>query len=246
MSLMKKEYDIFIQTKDVDTLDRIKPASILDFFQDIAGLHAAEIGVGFYELQKINCTWVVLYQTFEILKQPPYLDHAVLETWPKPQGRLEFEREFLMRTKDGEPLIKGISNWVVMDTNTRGIVKPDKIHFNGEYYTMTNYPEKIKRKIGLDASLIEEKVSHIVTYDDLDHNGHMNNAKYLVAIYNYCNEIKNKPEIKKVEISFSHEARIHDEINIGIYSLDAFNYAFIGKVQDRLCFECIVTMEETK
>ena len=51
MKLMKKSMDFFIQTRDVDQNDRIRAASLIDFFQDIAGLHAEELGVG-YEVLK--------------------------------------------------------------------------------------------------------------------------------------------------------------------------------------------------
>lgn len=47
MGILKKEMAFFIQTKDVDQQDRIKPQSVFDLFQDIAGLHAEELGIGY-------------------------------------------------------------------------------------------------------------------------------------------------------------------------------------------------------
>ena len=88
MKLMKKSMDFFIQTRDVDQNDRIRAASLIDFFQDIAGLHAEELGVGYEVLKEKNYAWVILYQRFEIIKMPPYLEYVTITTWPKPKSRL--------------------------------------------------------------------------------------------------------------------------------------------------------------
>ena len=136
MSVMKKEMEFFIQTSSVDLNDNIKPACVFDYFQDIAGLHAKEIGVSYETLKESNLAWVVLYETFEIINMPPYLEKVNVMTWPKKKGRLEFEREYFMETLDGVPLIKGISNWVVIDVNSRSLVRTDKIDYSGEYYNL--------------------------------------------------------------------------------------------------------------
>ena len=150
MAIMKKEMEFFIQTSAVDISDNIKPASVFDYFQDIAGLHAKELGVSYETIKKENLAWVILYETYEIINMPPYLENVVVKTWPKPKGRLEFEREYFMESIDGKTLIKGISNWVLIDLDTRMIARTDRVDYNGEYYDFTNYNGKTKRKIGLD------------------------------------------------------------------------------------------------
>ncbi|MDE5715522.1 MAG: hypothetical protein K2I42_05250 [Anaeroplasmataceae bacterium] len=239
MAVMKKEMNYFVQTRDVDSQDHMKPAPILDIFQDIAGLHADEIGVGYLDFKKNNLAWVVLYQKIEIVKAPPYLENVLISTWPKPKGRLDFEREYLMCSLDGQHLIHGISLWVVMDLNTRSLVRADKINYNGEYFDNCLYSEKQKRKLGLDKSLIDYEFWYEVTLDDLDHNGHMNNAKYLTIIYNHSDLYKNNKTIEQFEISYSKEAKYNDKIKIGRYKLEN-KEAFMGFIADELCFECLI------
>lgn len=239
MEIMKKTMDFFVQTKDVDFNDTIHPTAILDMFQDLAGLHAAELGVGFEELRKKNYAWVVLYQRFEIECLPPYLDYVTLETWPKPKHRLEFEREYHLKNKQGRSLIKGISNWVIIDLNTRGLVRSDKIIFNGEFHTVTNFPEKCKRKLNLNPNGPMEYFHYEVKSCDLDHNGHMNNARYLNIIFNYLMSYGDKKYIKTAEIAYIKEATFKDIIQIGHYTIDK-QEAFLGFVNDELCFECLI------
>lgn len=243
MKLMKKSMDFFIQTRDVDQNDRIRAASLIDFFQDIAGLHAEELGVGYEVLKEKNYAWVILYQRFEIIKMPPYLEYVTITTWPKPKSRLEFEREYLMTSKDGQPLVQGISNWVVIDLESRGLVRTDKINFNGEYVTETNYSEKCKRKLNLDKTKIMDSFTYEVQLGDLDHNGHMNNARYMNVIYNHMDFYQASKYISTVEIAYIKEARFQDELTIGHYPIDG-KEAFIGFVHNEVCFECLIGVKE--
>ncbi|MDE7213990.1 MAG: hypothetical protein K2N42_05365 [Anaeroplasmataceae bacterium] len=243
MNLMKKTMDFFIHTKDVDYNDIIRPTAILDMFQDLAGLHAEELGVGYQALKEKNYAWVVLYQRYEMKKLPPYLDTVSLTTWPKPKQRLEFEREYLLKNKNGETLVQGISNWVVIDLNTRGLVRADKIDFNGEYESFTNYLEKCKRKLGLDASKITDRFTYKVMLEDIDHNGHMNNARYLNIIQNHLFEYGSKEYIKDVEIAYVKEAKHKDELQIGHFKLED-KEAFIGYVNNEVCFECLIGVDK--
>ncbi|MDE6656149.1 MAG: hypothetical protein K2J85_04070 [Anaeroplasmataceae bacterium] len=243
MSLMKKTMEFFVHTKDVDFNDVIRPTAILDMFQDLAGLHAEELGVGYLDLKEKNYAWVVLYQQYEIKKLPPYLERVDLVTWPKPKSRLEFEREYLLKNKEGDTLVQGISNWVIIDLNTRGLVRSDKINFNGEYEAFTNYPEKCKRKLSLDANLITDEFTYEVTLEDIDHNGHMNNARYINIIQNQIFSYGSKSYIKDVEISYVKEAKHKDKIRIGHFKVEDKD-ALIGFVENDVCFECLIGVEE--
>ena len=113
MSLMKTSMDFFIHTRDVNYNDIIKPTALLDMFQDLAGIHASELGVGYDVLKEKNYAWVILYQRYEMNAIPPYLDVVNLTTWPKPKNRLEFEREYLLKDKKGNELAKGDRKSVV-------------------------------------------------------------------------------------------------------------------------------------
>ena len=48
--LWKKEY--YLRASDFDKFNHIKPSAVLDLFQDAAGQHADELGVGFDQMIK--------------------------------------------------------------------------------------------------------------------------------------------------------------------------------------------------
>ena len=60
-----KEYTL--RAGDFDKYDRIMPSAVLDLFQDAAGQHAIEIGVGFDEMIKRSYLWVLTKIKFKII-----------------------------------------------------------------------------------------------------------------------------------------------------------------------------------
>ena len=65
MAIMELEKEFFIHTSMVGKNDYIRPAAILDLFQDMASLHANELGVVFDDIVKKNYYWIVSSFEFE-------------------------------------------------------------------------------------------------------------------------------------------------------------------------------------
>ncbi|MDE5867812.1 MAG: hypothetical protein K2H02_02600 [Anaeroplasmataceae bacterium] len=243
MELMKKTIEYDIQARDVDCNDVIKPLAILDIFQDIASTHATELGIGYEVIKKRNFAWIVMYQQFEIKKVPGFAEHIKISSWPKPKGRLEFGRELLIQNSQGETLVQGISTWVVLDMQSLNLVRASEIELNGIYEEYTNYPDKPKRKLNLSKELITDSFNYQVTYDDLDHNGHMNNAKYINIIFNHYPLYGTKKYIYKAEIAYIKEAKYQDVMTIGHYKIEEDD-AYIASIGEQICFECVIGVKK--
>ena len=240
MALMLYEANYAVHTFQADIHDKIRPAAILDFFQDVASINAEQLGIGYHATFKMNLYWVILYEEFELLKDVSWGDRVIVRTWPKSRNKLEFEREYELRSLDNELLCKGISTWCVIDSNTRKVERGDKIVFNGEYYNYTNYPEKSCRRLRFEIDKPDREYDYKVLLTDLDHNLHVNNAKYLDIIYNMHATEKSA---KKCRISFLNEARLNETIHIE-YKKDGNQNYYIGYVDERVCFMAIIDTEE--
>lgn len=244
MSEMYLSKNITVTKDDVDKNNNMKPFSMLDKLQELAAIHADIIGVGYNEIIKRNLAWIVMYETIEVVTRLPKKDEEIkVITWPKPQYKLEFEREYEIRDLNDNLLVKGISNWAIFDINKRRIARADSIIFNGEYITQTNYPNKAPRKLDLACDNILNTIYYEVTESDIDSNGHMNNAKYIDAVSKLIYK-NTKAIFKKLQIAFIHEARLGQKIKIDYYKAEDNLDAFIGHIDDQLSFELIVEMEE--
>lgn len=245
MGILKYEKDVFIYTNDVDNNDIIKPHSVLEIFQDIAALHADELGCGYEECKKNNMAWILLYNKIEILKPPAYFKDIKVMTWPKPNRRIEYNREYMMVDEFYNPIITGISNWAIINYETRSIVRKP-VEFNGEYYSYTNYPNPAKRKLELDESNINDYFTYIPTCDDLDHNGHVNNARYLKIIFDFLKPNINNQYINYIEIAYLKEAMFESIIKIGYNRINNYKYEFIGYIDEEKCFEAIIGVKNNE
>ncbi|MBQ9124767.1 MAG: hypothetical protein IJY14_03655 [Acholeplasmatales bacterium] len=244
MALLYKEKEFFIHTSYVDTKENARLSGILDICQDIAGMHAIDIGVGYDVMVPKGYGWIVLYERLVVRsRMPKFGEDVLVKTWPKARGRLEFEREYEVCDKDGNSLVSAISNWAVMDINARRISKAADVNYEGEYYQNSFFTEKTKRRIGLTLGEVIASTEYKIQLSDLDPNGHMNNAKYLDIIYN-MNVHKEYMNIKEMEIAFIQEARLDDTINVKYFKNENSDDCYIGMVNDMPCFEVIIRLED--
>lgn len=243
MALMYKEQKFHIHASHCDFQDNLRAGAALDFFQDLACGNAEEIGVGFERVKKLGYIWVVLYEQVEVATRlPRFGEEVVVKTWPKPRGRLEFEREYEICDSTGNVLLQGISNWVLMDIKKRTLARGEDVEFQGEYVPFTNYPQKQRRKLNLNLDSYEREYRYEVLLSDLDHNLHMNNAKYLDILYNMQEITAYKPW-KKAEVAFLHEAKWKDEILVKEFTREN-KKCYQGALEETPCFEAILTLED--
>ncbi len=239
---MYKERESIIKARDVDLFDNARPAAILDLFQDLAGDHAMELGLGYEDAYKLGFYWVILAEKFEVVSRVPAYDDIVrVKTWPKPNGRLFCEREYEIVDSNDNLIIKGISTWGLIDINTRKILRPDLASFKGEFYPRTNYKTPMRHKLGLRLGEVIKEYDYKVLLSDLDHNKHFNNARYLDVLYNM--NVINDREYSSCEIAFIREA-YHDDIIRVKYYMEENKACFIGYLEDEVCFEARFILED--
>jgi len=67
---LKFERKYYLRTSDYDSRLKLSPAAILDLFQDAAGTHAEELGIGFEAMLARKLIWVVARIRFRVLADP--------------------------------------------------------------------------------------------------------------------------------------------------------------------------------
>ena len=234
--------NFIVHASFVGDSDYLRPASILDLFQDEASIHANMLKLGYHDMIKKDLLWIVNYQEIDIVgKLPIYCDEVIVSTWPHERKRLEYVREYDIKDKEGNLLVTGIASWFTINNTTRRLVKDDSVDFGEEYYNHTNYPDFKRKKMNLIPASEIITWDYTVTYTDLDHNGHMNNAKYLDVIYNFHQGFS-IDKISKITISFEHEIKLGETINLEYFKNEQNDSCYIGKVNGVECF--LVSIKE--
>lgn len=166
-----------LRTSDFDSRQKLQPASILDFFQDVAGEHADIIGVGRDSVLSQDLVWVVVKVRFSVLSDVPIYSKVRVRTWPLESNRAIFRREYVIEDENGAECVLGSSEWVLMHVKKRRIVPArDIIKLPDGFLTRTVFPDSFPRIP--DASSGNGGLRTVPGASMIDVNGHVNNTKY--------------------------------------------------------------------
>lgn len=208
--LWQKEYTL--RAGDFDKFDRIKPSAVLDLFQDAAGQHAVEIGVGFDDMIAQEYLWVLTRVKFKIISAPSRYQTVVVKTWPLAPNRLNYRREYCIEDQNGQKLIIGSSEWVVIHSKERKLLSvPDLYKLDGDYHNEVMFEGKLGKVRDFEAA----GEPHIVNagYCELDVNDHVNNTKYANYVLDAINP-KKDDILEGFQIDYRKEVMQGTQLNI--------------------------------
>ena len=165
-----------ILTSSVDRFGRLKPAIMLSYIQEVAGVHGSALGASYEALAQRGLFWAIIRQKVQITRLPREGETIRLETWAMPATRTYFPRSTVAYDPDGQELFRAISMWVLMDAGTRTMVLPGK---SGVEVQGRLTGSELKAPGSLAPRELTHTTPRRVAYSDLDCNGHMNNTRCL-------------------------------------------------------------------
>lgn len=236
--LFEKEYEL--RTSDFTCNNKLQPASILDLFQSVAGEHANELGCGFNNMIAENMLWVVIRTKFKILNDAVLFDKVKVKTWPLPPSRVSFQREYLIENNNGEPLVKGTSEWVVMHSAERKLMVAKDIYPLTEFHTEKTFEERTQKLRDFEAD--DTCYTLCPGFSQLDMNNHVNNTKYANYVLDACN-LKNDELIDEFQIDFKHEMHAGAELKVHSKREDGFIFAKGVNETGETMFSCKITLK---
>lgn len=166
-----------VTSADCDIRRRMMPGALLRLCQTIATDHCTALGLTTqylaenhlaFLLAKLACRW----------QRPILLDEAItLRTQPETMKRAVFKRITEVTDADGRPLALVDSRWVLVDTETRRILRRPT-----EAVAALPFAEHVEAELPFtlprpDAT--EQLYEEHARYSLCDQNGHLNNARYI-------------------------------------------------------------------
>lgn len=231
--------DYTIPCYQVDANKRLKPSAYMDIAQEMAYLAANHLKFGYSQLQNEGHAWVLSRMNFKFVKVPMWREDVQVFTWHRgPMGPF-YVRDFNISDADGTQRVLGTSSWVILDVNTRHMVRgSDVMELVPESSICKDFAvEQPAQKVVLPKTAVPEFVGeHIVEYSDIDLLGHTNNAMYVQWGMNCIDyEVAKNNLIKEVTINFNHETLSGDVVKLYRYR-DNDNWYVEGKVDDKSAF----------
>ena len=192
-----------LKSHQCDRYGFMRPLTLMNFLQGLASKHADMLGAGREVCFAHNVGWVVTHMFVDIVDMPRAKEKLTYSTWPSVSGAVRSERDYEIRDENGKLKIRAISQWVLINLETRRPVRI--IDYFPEW---TGLPERVwNRDFDKCNDFIPTK-SHVMAcrFDDIDVNQHINNAVYTVwATESVGWEYRNQHKLRAIDIYFEHE-----------------------------------------
>ena len=227
MKTFKKKYQI--TTNMLDCTDSLKVSTFLDIAQEIAGDHAEELGCGFETMIKQDLIWVIVRNYVEIYKKPQSFKEIEVVTYPLKPRFVEFNRDTEFY-HNSELFAATRSTWMVINIKDFSVKAPD--FFKDFDDDQGFFKRRIRKLTNIKKEELEKVKDIEVTYSMLDHNGHMNNTRYLDF---YLDVFRPKTPIKTLQVEYTKQSFLDDILTIYKKEIDGKKY-LAGYKDDELRF----------
>ncbi len=208
------ETSFTIASYESDFKGNLSLFAILNRFQELAGLHARFLQVGYDLYHHSNLAWFLSRIKMLIYSLPRWGDIVTLATWPKGIEGLFALRDFSIRNTKGDILVLGTSAWIIIDSMRNRPQRIDRLpvdlQFKGAPDAISDFPEKIQPPPNL-LPIYARKI----VLSDIDSNGHVNNAHHIKWI---CDSFPKDQFLRRVissiQINYLQEALPEDSVEL--------------------------------
>ena len=213
----KTRQNLMITCYDTDVAHYLKPGAFMDLAQEIAYISADSLGFGYDDLQQFGVAWVLSRFEIHFLDMPRWKDRVELQTWHKGFEGPFYVRDFRMNGADGKPAILATSSWLVIDMETRHLLRRE--HLAEKLPLDTIYDESALDtpcgKVIMPREGVEKVAEHTVSYSDVDIIGHTNNAKYIVWAMDCIGfDQTSSKRVSSIRINFNKETRPGETVEL--------------------------------
>lgn len=229
--------DICIPCYQTDGKTLLKPASFMDLAQEIAYWAAQELGFGYDTLHIHHTAWVLSRMHIRFCKPVEWREQVRLYTWHKGACGLFYLRDFELRNASGETSIAATSSWVVIDEQTRRMVRPEDMAqtletTGGTGHALEEPAPRLALPRGTEAQPAGE---HTVVYSDVDIIGHTNNARYVVWAMDCLPPGEADKPLNDLYINFNKETKAGETVQL--FRLREGNAWYVeGRLDGKPCF----------
>jgi len=208
-----KESTFTVRTYDCQANGKIKIASLMQYLQEAAALHAEQLGLGFERLSEMNGYWVLSNFRVEIARLPIWNERVTVRTWPSGYNRVVASREFVGKDQDNHELFVASSEWMILDKQKNRPKNLLRLGLDLPKSGPKALAEKLNRLEPQNDYRAVERVR--VPYSSIDLNGHVNNTEYVRwGIDALSRTFKLDKNIRCVQATYLSEVFEGDELDL--------------------------------
>jgi acyl-ACP thioesterase len=167
-----------VHSYEVDAFGHLALASLAGYLQEAAWVHARRLDCAVEMLMPRGLTWVIGRQQIQLARAIEQGERLEVSTWPSGLDRRTALRDFEIRGFGGDLVARAVSQWLILDLETRKPVRPEAV-------LPPSLLEVVAHALPLATDKLPEVAVHSgewrsrVRYQDIDINKHANNSSYL-------------------------------------------------------------------
>jgi acyl-ACP thioesterase len=240
--------DFFIESYFCDWTDHLSMWGLSRLLQTVAEEHTTLTHISYFDLIKDQKAWVLSRMYYQVESMPAYGSTVRISTWSRGVDGLFDARDFLVCDMEGRRLASATAYWVVIDFNTRHVVRLNDIMDGYMHNAVCATDKERLTKLRLQPMDESHRIEHFnVKPSMLDHTGHVNNCEYIRWVDDNLPEGK---QIKTIEVAYVAETRPGEMVDILRCQPDADTahyHIYVegsqpGESNRRLSFSALVTL----
>ncbi len=192
----------------------MRPETLLHWIQDAAEAHASALGFGYGWGREQGLAWVETAVNLRMHRWPAWKETTTFRTWTGIASPVQARRRFELYDAEGILVAEADCLWVLIDMERR---RPVPLKRMGRLLPAEECPAVVQNLPDWEPGSEEatEARAFRVTERDIDFNGHVNNASYLVwAIDDLCERRFYGGSLREIHLAFRKETLLHEEIAI--------------------------------
>ena len=202
-----------VRSYESDTTGALKAVSLLNYFEDAAGEHANQLGVGGHDLMARKFSWVLSRLHLKVFRYPHWEDRVTLRTWPYGWKKIFAMREFELSGENGEILALATTTFIIIDLEKKKPVNAGAILPDFPLYADRALHDSLGPMPRLKTDLPYLERPFLVRLNDLDLNRHVNNAVYVEwALETLPDELGRNSGPAELEVAFRGEIGYGDRV----------------------------------
>ena len=231
-----------VRQTDCDPNGWMLPGALLRLCQQIATDHCDQLGLTSEFYQRTHTAFLLAKQALEWKRIPTAREELTLCTRPEVAKRAVYKRITEVRDAAGEEIALVDSRWVLVDTQTRHILR----HPPQEFFELP-FSEEVERELSMRMPRTKETEAAGVAmagYSRCDINGHLNNTRYVDIACDALpfEELMHSP-VRSLCINHHNELPLGRECRLERAQLEPGVWYVSGRSAEKQCFETVLTLK---
>ena len=226
-----------VQFSQSNSMKKMSFYELLKVTSDMAVEDYAQRGMDRDTLTEHGYACLVSRVAFRFHRLPRENENYVFTTYEEKAEALQLVRAYEFTTMSGEPLITGLSSWLLVDPVAHRIIPTKKFDLRPPVESQKEHDCLKYGKIQIPEDL-EKWDEWKIRYSDIDGNNHVNNARYGAFVANAIPENLREKDFTDFRLNYAKEAKLDQKLEIfGKVNEEEKRLTIVGKTEEGTSFE---------